>query len=399
MRVFIITNNPLPNGMASTHRIDCYAKALARQGDTCEVIIYHRTEIYGKKPKNTVGAADLGEYRFQYIGGTPLRGPNVFYRRYSDIMDKYRTIAYLRRQLRRGDVLFLYMSEERFLTRRLIRLAHSLHVPIVRELCEYPYGTKEETEKIRKRRKSYLKDIFPKLDGAVCISESLYQLALEHHPQGHFVKIPILVEKNRSDRTYQHLRPYLYHGGTLYERKDGILTTMRAFGEACVALDKKVDFILSGPPSPHQQELDDIIHHYGIEENVHFLSQLPPEKVAEYQNGAFLTVLYKHDNSQNRYGFSTKLGEILISETPVMTTTVGEANYWLKDGESAYIIPSGHPEMMKEKIVEIYHHESERRQIARNGKAIAEKYFNLSYQGARLHAFFSQLVSEKSPNE
>lgn len=396
MRVFIITNNPLPNGMASTHRIDCYAKALARQGVTCEVIIYHRTEIYGRKPKNTIGSADLGEYRYQYIGGTPLRGSNVFYRQFSDLMDKFRTTAYLRKQLRQGDVLFLYMSEEHFLTYLLIRLAHQLNIPIVRELCEYPYGTKEETLKIRWKRAFYMRHIFPKLDGAVCISESLYQFAKKHHPHGHFFKVPILVENSRSRESYRHTHPYIYHGGTLYERKDAIVSTMQAFGEACVALGKKVDFILSGPPSPHQQELNDLIHRYDIEDNVFFLPQQPPEKVAQYQNGAFLTILNKHDNSQNRNGFSTKLGEVLMSETAVITTTVGEANYWLKDGESAYIVAPGHPELIKEKIIEAFNDEKTRNRIAHNGKLIAEQNFNLSYQGARLHGFFEQLILEKS---
>ena len=49
MKVYIITKEPFPNGMAAVKRIVCYAKAWISQGIECEVLIYTRTEVYGKK--------------------------------------------------------------------------------------------------------------------------------------------------------------------------------------------------------------------------------------------------------------------------------------------------------------------------------------------------------------
>ena len=395
MRIFIITNEPFPHGMAATKRISCYAKSLVMQGDECEVLIFHRTEVYRRKPRNIQGSGEIDGYRFRYVGGTPLRGSNVLIRRYCDYRDKINTLHYLKQTLRQGDVVLLYLGESFSFTTKLIHLCHSMSVPIIRELCEYPYGTQEESEERIAKRQRYLNDIFPQFDGAICISEALYQLAMKYCPHGHHIKIPILVEEPNTREKHQHDYPYIFHGGTLLERKDAIVSTMKAYAMACQQIKDRIDFILIGPPSPHQDELNAIIHENHLEDRVHFLPQMDQEEIASYQNGAFLTILNKNDNMQNRCGFSTKLGEILMSETPVITTTVGEANNWLEDGESAYIVEPHHPEKIAEKIAEVFEDEEKRAQIARKGKEIAKMHFSLTFQGERFHQYLDILTQEK----
>ncbi len=396
MKLYIITNEPFPNGMAATKRIACYAKSLVMQGDKCEIILFHRTEVYGKKPNNTLGNGQCEGYTFRYIGGTPLRGSNVFYRRYCDYIDKVNTLRYLSRHLTQEDVVMLYMREETSLTQRILRLAKKRGVAVIRELCEYPFGTQEEQPQTAAKREAYMRDVFTQFDGAVCISEPLLAYAKEHHPNGRFIKVPILVEQQVAADKYEHERPYIFHGGTMFERKDAIVSTMKAYGMAFQRINGQLDFILAGPPSPHQKELDRIIREYGMEGHVTFLPLLPPHEVAKYQNGAYLTILSKNDNPQNRFGFSTKLGEIMMSETPVITTTVGEANCWLKDGESAYIVEPHRPELIADKIVDVFRHPEESRKIALRAKEIAVEFFSLPYQGKRLHDYFCSFVHQTS---
>lgn len=396
MNIFLVTNEPFPNGMAATRRIICYAKSLSLQGDDVEVIIYHRTEVYGSPPKNKFGEGLIENIRYHYIGGTPLRGSNVVIRKWNDMMDMFRTLQYLKKRLSSGDVILMYCGDEFFLTHKLIKIAKNKNSVIVRDLCEYPFGTREDNKKSIFKRTKYIKHVFPKIDGTICISEALFEYAQRHHPTGHHIKVPILVETSKESNKQHHLRPYIFHGGTMYERKDAIISTMLAFGMACQKLNNQIDFILAGPKSPHKAELDSIISDLGINNNVIFLSQLPPNEIGAYQRGAFLAILNKNDNPQNHYGFSTKLGELLISGTPVITTTVGEANYWLKDGESAYIVEPNRPELITDKIIEAYNNDEERKKIAQKGKDIAKKYFSLEYQGSKLHAFFEKLTIMKS---
>lgn len=45
MKVYIVTTEPFPNGLAATGRIKCYAKALISEGVDVEVVNFHRTEV------------------------------------------------------------------------------------------------------------------------------------------------------------------------------------------------------------------------------------------------------------------------------------------------------------------------------------------------------------------
>lgn len=389
--LYIITDNPMPNGMAATERIKCYAKAATQQGISCEIDIYHRTEVYGRPPRNTEGNGEIDGYRFHYIHNTPLRGTNVFSRRLADWADKVRTVGYLSKRLRRDDTLLLYASEEKTLTRMLAMLAHWRGTPIIRELCEYPYGYVDETPFTRIRARWYLRTFFHHFDGAICISEALYQLAKKHHPKGKYLKLPIMVKERTDIEPYQNDRPYIFHGGTMTERKDAIVSTMKAFAQASHEIDNGLDFILAGPKSPHEKELEEIIRTNGLQDHVRFLPLLSHDESLRYQKGAFLTILNKNDNLQNQHGFSTKLGEVLISGTPVITTTVGEANHWLKDGFSAYIVKPGSPDEIAAKIVQAYRNDQERKTIADEGRQVAAQYFNTAYQGQRLKQFFDEL--------
>uniref|UniRef100_UPI004038A576 glycosyltransferase family 4 protein n=1 Tax=Odoribacter laneus TaxID=626933 RepID=UPI004038A576 len=183
--------------------------------------------------------------------------------------------------------------------------------------------------------------------------------------------------------------PYLFHAGTLTEYKDAVISTLKAFIIAVNEIKIPVKYLLAGPVSPHKKEIEGLLYEHKIENRVIFLGNLKPSEVIKYQKGAFLTVVNKNDNIQNRYGFSTKLGEILWSGTPVITTTVGEANYYLKDGESAYIVEPHNPRLIAEKIIQAFSNPEESRKIAEAGKKIAQDSFNCLSQGKRLASFFS----------
>ena len=98
MKVYIVTKEPFPNGMAAVNRIKCYAKALIGQGISCEVLIFTRTERYGQTPRNTIGKGVTDEgIPFRYIGGTPIRGKNVLIRKIHDRLDKWNTLRFLKK--------------------------------------------------------------------------------------------------------------------------------------------------------------------------------------------------------------------------------------------------------------------------------------------------------------
>lgn len=393
MKVYILTRNPFPIGMAATNRIMNYAKGLLANGVECEVITCRRTEPYGAvKNNDNKGVAD-GDVPFRYIPPTTQRSSRFLNRRIDDFLDDWAVAGWIKKNVIAGDVV-LYFNPQFSHILRVVRACHRRKCKIVRELCEYPYGTQSDSIKEKVLRWLYERIAMPRFDGFIAISESLEKYAKEKGGKSAaIIKVPILIgaEQYEGVEAYKQECPYIFHAGTMYERKDAIVSTMKAFAKASKELDSKVDFILAGPESPHKEELAAIIAENKLEDRVHFIGRLTHTEVLRYQKGAWLTILNKNDNVQNRNGFSTKLGDVLLAGTPVITTTVGEANNWLKDGESAFITEPHNVDAIAEQIVRAYRNPELMKRVSAGGKKVAKENFDYCIQGKRLKEYFKTI--------
>ena len=255
------------------------------------------------------------------------------------------------------------------------------------ELNELPYGTGVETDLTKKNRKVMLEKIFPKFDFIWAISGSLYDLAKKYAQQAKIIKVPIMVEGQLVGTDFPEQKiPYIFHSGSLYEQKDGICGMLDAFGMACQKLNTPIEYILTGKleESPHADELKRIIDKYGIAERVRFVGYLDMPTLRKYQKNCFLTIINKYDTQQNRYCFSTKLSEYLSFSRPVITTTVGEANSYLKDRVNAFIVEPHKPELIADKIVYAFSHPEEVEKMGKEGHKLTKKEFDCVYQTRRI---------------
>lgn len=397
MKVYIVTKEPFPNGMAAVNRIKCYAKAITEQGVECEVLIFTRTEKYGKAPRNMSGKGVSDEgIPFCYIGGTPLRGENVFIRQINDRLDKWNTLRYLKRHLSEGDIVFMYYEDVCF-SLKLINVAHSRGAVVVRDLCELPYGTGAETRTAVLRRKKTLEKQFPLLDGIIPISDALLHLAQKYaNKHCKFLKVPIMVDFEKyalEERSSEADVPYIFHSGTLYEQKDGILGMITAFGQAVARTNTPVKFVSTGTieNSPHAEEIRRLIVSYHLEDKLVFTGYLSEEELKDYLSKASMVIINKYKTQQNRYCFSTKLGEYLAAEKPVIITNVGEAMNWL-DNQTAYIVESHDVNGLADKIVYVLQHTNESLERAKRGKELCKKNFDYRSWGKSMCAFLSDIT-------
>ncbi|MBQ8453734.1 MAG: glycosyltransferase family 4 protein [Bacteroidaceae bacterium] len=397
MKVYILTGEPFPNGMAATNRIKCYARAIKEGGIDCEVVIFRRTERYGVKPKNIDGQGKTeGGIPYRFIGGTPLRGSNVFKRQIDDQLDIFRTKQYLQHNLRKGDVLFFFMGYYIELMLNLMKIAHDVGAFCVRDFCELPFGTGAETKKaIRLREKTY-KEQFPKIDGVISISEALLNVAKTYtSPKCKHIKVPIMVDYDHYelDKSANTTIPYIFHAGTLYEQKDGILGMIEAFGMALQQLSFPVKYILTGriEEASHPKELKETINKYQLTNSLEFVGYLTSNQIKDYLKYASLVISNRPRSKQDYYGFSTKVGEYLASGTPLITTNWGEAVYWLKDGISAYIIEPEDKDALAQAIIRVFCHPEEAKQIGLAGQEVCRKNFNYKVWSQPLVNFMFQL--------
>ena len=382
MKVIILTGEPFPNGMAATNRIKCYARAIKEGGVDCEVLIFRRTEVYGQKPMNIEGQGTFNDISYRFIGGTPLRGSNVLLRQINDRLDIWKTERYLNTHLTNGDVLFMFMGGYVELMLRFMKVAKRKGAFCVRDLCELPYGTGAETNKAIRLRKNTLEEQFPKLDGVISISDSLLNLAKTYtQSTSKHIKVPIMVDFEKyylPNKSEEVEYPYIFHSGTLYQQKDGILGMIEAFGIALRKLETPVKFISTGNlnESPHKDEIKALIAQYNLEDNIVFTGYLSDVEMKEYLSKAEMVIINKYRTQQNNYCFSTKLGEYLAAAKPVVITRVGEAMNWLEDGKSAYVIEPEDTEALANAIVHVFTHPEESHQIGLSGQKVCRRCFD-----------------------
>lgn len=381
MKVYVISGEPFPNGMAATNRIKCYARAFKEGGLGCEVLITRRTEYYGKPILNSEGKGFYEGVPYRYISEATLRSKNVFIRKLNDFFDRHRTKRYLLHNLKKGDVLFLFTGTTK---RNLlyINIARSKGAFCVRDLCELPYATVTETEETIRLRKESTEKQFPLFDGIISISDALFDFAKANTSSTcKHIKVPIMVEYEHyrmEDHSSEAEIPYIFHAGSLLQQKDGILGMIEAFGMAKQQLKVPIKYVLTGSieASSHPVEIRKLIEQYHLEDSVEFVGYLFRDQVKEYLSRASLVISNRPKSQQDYYGFSTKVGEYLASGTPLITTRWGEAANWLKDGESAYIVEPENTEALANAIVRVFTNPEEAHRIGLAGQELCRRSFD-----------------------
>lgn len=393
MKTFLVTRDPFPNGMASTSRIKCYCKALINAGMECEVVVFHRTEVYGTTPQNTIGKGVFEGIPFCYVGGTPLRASNLFVRKLNDWLDKIKLLRYLNKSVKSEDAIFTYYRQNN-IERPLLTLARWKRWRIFQELCEYPYATGTVDSSVEVKCKKYMSTIFRGYTGAICISQPLLDLAKMYHPKGEYVKVPILIDREKLDFSSitpkKFEAPYLFHSGALFQQKDGIVDVLNAFADALPHLPNGTKYYFTGKVESSRDKdlIIQTITDRNLKDSVKFLGYLQFKDLMEYTKGASLFIINKNVNIQNKYCFATKLGEYLLSGNPVITTNVGEAMCFLENGKNAYIVEHGNRKQLSDAIIRALANPEESRNIGLAGQATARENFCYEAQSEKLKKFF-----------
>lgn len=395
MKVYIVTKEPFPNGMAATNRIKCYARAIHEGGVDCEILIAGATES-GGIINNKEAHGFYEGIPFRYIGGTTTDTRKKYIRRFAQYLRIIKTERYLNHSIKAGDVVLLYMggASERLL--RMADVAHKKKAYCVRDLCELPYASLEESKRTSQLRTQLLESQYPIYDGIISISDALLQLAKRYaNPNCKHIKVPIMVEYEHYGITKEtnSNTPFIFHAGTLYQRKDGILGMIEAFGMAKQRLKKPIKYVLTGSinNASHPKELQQLIEKYQLEDSIEFVGYLNRDQIKEYLTHASLVISNRPKSQQDFYGFSTKVGEYLASGTPLLMTNWGEAVNWLESGKSAYITEPEDTKALADAIVHVFTHSDESRKVGLAGQKVCRKCFDYRNWSKPLVEFLNSL--------
>ena len=125
----------------------------------------------------------------------------------------------------------------------------------------------------------------------------------------------------------------------------------------------------------------------GLEGKVTFTGLVSSYELPQVLKDAECLVLARPDTLQAKYGFPTKLGEYLLTENPVVVTSVGEIPLYLDDHVNAYLTTPGDSSKIASSIIEALT-SSTANEIGKAGAVVAKTNFNCEIESQKVISFF-----------
>lgn len=391
MKIYILFRNPFPYGMAPSQHVTCEAFGLVAAGADVEVDVF--VPPLDKAKDN--GLSAQGTFRnipYSYIHGK-FRPSNLVGQLFSRFCNTIKTFFWGLKHFKQGDIVYSYGGDNLTLM-LLMWAAHLKKSMIAVELVEIPFYGSGMISRLRRWFDTTF--LFPHFDAFVCISHTLMDFTKKYaREKTPMILIPILVEKDNglitSDSPYKV--PYIIHTGSMNEEKDGISHILNGFAKFKKADKTNCRLVFTGPDADKDScKYKSMISDLGIDNSIDLLGMIASrEELLNIQHHAAMSIVYKVENTQTKYCFATKIGEILMAGVPLITTDFGEQNYYLHNGESAYVVSAGNEKELAETIGYVLSHPEQTKQVGMNGKTVAMIDFNPISQGKKLYDFFNSL--------
>ena len=406
MRVRIATLGSYPDGMASTYRIHCYAKALQLEGVHVEVISAESEIKLDGRSLSYGGNRDGIEFKILWNKG----GLQTFFFKYLwSELKAYIFALYNLFTFSKYDVLFLYDCPS-IPALLLIRFCKLLNKKVVLELNEYPYSTAGSRVTRIKRVNQFLKwvtlkFVLPSTDGIVCISEALAGLVHENAPKTLVLKVPILIGDQKEtikefklvDNLLSRNDKYIFHAGSLSEEKDGIVKMVAAFAKAANSLKikgLKLNLLLTNKKTQKDvwNNITAILKNNNLSDHLIITGFLSEGELNYCLQNASVLMINKPISKQNKYNFPTKVGDYLNSKTPVVIAAKGlELNNYITNGKEAIVVSPDDINEMARNIFNLLLDSNENKRIGMKGQGCAQKNFHYSAHSKNITQFLTNL--------
>lgn len=232
-----------------------------------------------------------------------------------------------------------------------------------------------------------------KFDGIITISRRLEDY-YKQHPN--VLRIPILVDtvaapqKTEGQRYKSGDTFKIGYFGQISEQKDGVFSLILSVKS--LAERYPVECHLYGPATESVKR--DLQPFLGFP-SVQYHGSIKGSEVAALLPGFHLLALIRPFNLQTDYGFSTKLGEYLGSGSAVITTAISDNAFYLKDGWSAYLLPSQeviNQEQLQRKLEDLIKNAESIDSVGAHGREVAQENFDFRCYKKILSDYLNQLV-------
>lgn len=282
-------------------------------------------------------------------------------------------------KLNNGDIVVLFDAE-----RMMFPLIKKKGIRVFAERTEHPFAYQVRTINMKK----YV-EWCKYLDGMFVISTALKDYFISCGvPSNKINIINMTVDPQRFQGLLkQHVdHPYIAYCGTASNNKDGVNDLIKAFAIVSKQYEEYQLYIIGkGLTKKDDSGNRHLVEQLNLSKKVVFTGVVTAEEMPQLLKNATILALNRPDNLQARYGFPTKLGEYLLTENPVVITSVGDIPLFLKDGKSALICEPQNPKAFASKLIWAIEHPNEAAAIGKAGSEVAKQNFNCLIESHKMY--------------
>lgn len=377
-----------PNGMAQTSRIRMVGKALAAEG--CRFTVFN---IGAGLCPNSASRGAIDGIDFEFLPGPTVRPADRSKRAWMYVLGMLQAGLRLYRLRRKERDLCVYLWFGGGKYPFFLCFLQAIGLPVIQEVNEWWPG-----EKKRAIRNRYLKHS----QGTLAISRPVIERlkALPNYTPAHrILHVPILIDPEElsphagADVEQRGAPPYILWCGNIAASDEDIQFLLRV--AKVVNEFERCRLLLVGKHSASagvqvrewariQKLKDDLVDMPGY---------VSDGELNRLMSGATALLLPLWETERSICRFPTKLGHYLGSATPVVTTGLGDATFYLEDGKSACLVPPDDAKAFAEKVILLIRDSRRALTIGRAGRHVAIEHFSIQAHKTQLAQFFAEVAN------
>lgn len=358
---------PFPIGNVSTLRYSSYLKALVDKKHYGFILIYTPTSM-AVENKERSGCID-GLF-FQYSTRITWRRKNILIKLYYLIVGLFSSVKYIKKN---GiNALILYGENSYFV--------NAFYWIVCRMFSIKYFGDRSEYPSMKIRKSNFLLSLYSlkiKLfDGMIIMTRELVDFYSRYSSKEKFTfLLPMTIDVHRFanvNRTFQN--PYIAVVFGTHNR-DGLLESILSYEKYINEKGGTFDLVLIGNYSkmPNKNELDEAMSNFGISNRITIRGVVPIYEIPSILSNA--SCLLTTPNMYISGGFPTKLGEYMLSGTPIVATIAGELLDYVVNGEDMLMSNPGDIDSIAEDLLFVEKNEDRVSQMAVKAKVKASTVF------------------------
>jgi glycosyltransferase involved in cell wall biosynthesis len=378
-----------PRGFAASNYVRLLAKGIVSAGAHAHVVALDYSERTNP-PLNTESSGQVDGVTFEYTTGSPILPKFPLAIPFGRVRSHARFLLQSRQSP--ADVILYYgrWPSELMATLAAAKLAH---VPLLAIVVEWRLAFPNQTRFQTINDKLFCRAM-KTLDGAIVLSRFLEDrvtpLLAKNAP---CLQIPIFAEPEPwvGTKPAQRNKPYLVFCADLtgyYEDAVSVLRSVSRLGP------RELELVFVGSATPDverklRQEARALADGTSLTLSTDYL---PAEALRALYSGASALLAPLPNNDRSRARFPNKVGEYLLSGTPVVSHDVGEVGHWLRDGDSAFLANPNDPNGFTKSIARALDAPNAKA-IGQKGRQIALDQFDYKVIGPKVVDFLEPLIA------